>query len=246
MRWHFIFDPHINTMSNQELIIIAIYETTKLKFRKVMWLAQGLTVNKWHSPGYNSDFLTYCIVQDDGPLLPLFFVSVLNGLSKCQRAWGPRIRGSEQPSTWMWAACCDWATALHCQGFSLCLSLFFLNWGVTHILYTWNAVVSSIHLSNIWHMYTLVCNYHPVQNIEISRSWYVSWYSRANMSVRAVYSVTIPLKSSVGLSSSKVVSSESLLPTEWITLELYVEEEDHMVQLTNEEVKLTANIYPVI
>lgn len=131
----------------------------------------------------------------------------------------------------------------HC---SLCLSLFFLNWGVTHILYTWNAVVSSIHLSNIWHMYTLVCNYHPVQNIEISRSWYVSWYSRANMSVRAVYSVTIPLKSSVGLSSSKVVSSESLLPTEWITLELYVEEEDHMVQLTNEEVKLTANIYPVI
>lgn len=62
------------------------------------------------------------------------------------------------------------------------------------------------------------------------------------MPVGAAYSVTMPLKSSVGLSSSIVVSSESLLPTEWITLELYVEEEDHMVQLTNEKIKLTANI----
>lgn len=38
------------------------------------------------------------------------------------------------------------------------------------------------------------------------------------------------------------LSSQSLPPTAWVTLEFFMEEEDHMEQLLNEEVKLTANI----
>lgn len=83
---HFIIHSHISTMKRSGTIIIAIVKTTKLKLKRLNDLPKVPQLIHGRAQAGTCFFLTQCMVQDDGPLLPLLLVSVFNRLFKCQRA----------------------------------------------------------------------------------------------------------------------------------------------------------------